>query len=286
MTNTAQQNRDIASARFIVRCLNNIKQDEAMLQELPSPQPSSALWDGEQTLPELSIAAFVQSKLAVAYGHITVLAKVLGLDPGDEISELDAPPYGCFELIRTAMECAAHALWVIGPHDNRQRLERRLFSEADEIENVEKYLKASKSKNMQQIKDKKFRLKGYSRRLDDDFTPWKVTDDGREVSKIGIANMISQVQDFRDPNALGGFETAVSWSAIWRACSGAAHGSAWAMTLLNKLEPIEGTREGFSQNQNVHPNYNAIKYALFGASEILASALDRFVDVSINPAKQ
>lgn len=217
----------------------------------------------------------------MAYGHITVLAKVLGLKPGDEISELDAPPYGCFELIRTAMECAAHASWVITPDDTRKRLERRLFSEADEIENVEKYLKASKSENMQQIENKKSRLKQYSRRLDDDFIPWKATDDGREVSKIGIVNLISQVQDFRDPQALGGFKTGVSWSAIWRACSGAAHDSTWIMTLLNTLEPVEGTREGFTERHIVGPNYDTIKFALFGATELLVSALERFAELSL-----
>lgn len=289
MSDTAQQTRDLEAAKFIVRCLNIIQKDEAALNALPTPQQGSALRNDEQILPELSVAAFIQSKLVVGYGHITVLAKVLGLNPDEEISTLSAPPYGCFELIRTAMECAAHALWVIAPDDAHKRLERRLYSHAEEIENVEQFLKASQSANLEQIDDRKARLQEFSLRLGEDSTPWKkkIDTNSRDRSKMpGIANMFVDVQKFKNPQALGGFETSLSWNAIWRGCSGAAHGSAWSMTLLNRIEPIEGTREGSAENHLVSPNYDAIKFALFGATEILASALDRFAELSLKHADE
>lgn len=116
---------------------------------------------------------------------MTVLAQIIGLWLGNDISELNIPPYGCFELIRSSIECAAHALWVVAPEDSVKRLERRLYSQSIEIENVERFLKASESENLKQVDDRKAKLETFSRRISVDFTPRKKLKDGREGSKLG-----------------------------------------------------------------------------------------------------
>ena len=280
MSNPSQPQQDINAAQLIARCLNIIKEDEAHLRALFPLEESSIARGDDEGLPELAISSYVQSKLVSGYGHATALAQMLGMKPNQDLLTINAPPYGCYSLIRTVMECAAQALWVIAPKNRTKRLERRLYAHADEIVYAISFLQASESSS-DESDAKVARLNAYSERIGKDFTPWKNTKDDRLEYKLpGFANMLCEAEKLKDPTSLSGVSTTHPWNALWRACSGAAHGSDWSRTLLSRLEPISHTRMAHTQDYVIHPDHVSISYMLLGATEVLVSALNRFAMLS------
>lgn len=252
--------------------------DENLLSTIfPVPEKSSMQKDND-VLPELSLPDFVQMKLTLAYGHLSAFARWLGAEGDPEIYSIQALPFGGYALLRPVLECAGEALWVMKPTKQQQRLRRRMMAQADEIVNASNFLKDSNSRNQAQVEQKVANLDAIADRLklgQKGWSPWKeLNSDKRESKYAPISNMLTEVEAMRDATKLG-FESTVSWSAAWRACSGMTHGQAWPMTFLNETIAVPGSKKGHSEERNVFARFEPLALVTHSACDLLATAFDR-----------
>lgn len=229
-------------------------------------------------LPELSLPVFVQMKLTFAYGHIAAFSRWLGTEGNSDITSIQALPFGGYALLRPVLECAGEALWIMKPKDRQQRLRRRLTAQADEIVNAASFLKDSNSRNRGQVEQKTANLDAFAGRLklgQQGWSPWRDSkNDKRESKHAPISNMLTEVESMRDATKLG-FESTISWSSAWRACSGAAHGQSWPITILNEAIAVPGTKKDHSEEHNVFARFEPLALVTHSACDLLATAFDR-----------
>jgi len=262
----------------IFHLVRQAEKDEAELDELFAVAPGSSFGKDNEALPELNPSEYAHAKLTYAHGHLAAFARWLGIEGDNEAYTVQALPFGGYALLRTAIECAAEALWVMKPPARQNRLRRRLMVHASEILMSESFLKSSRSKNLGQIEARTARLNEITEKLDlgeHCWSPWKETRSGKRDSKLApISNMLADVEKMRDPKALG-FESTVSFESAWRASSGLAHGQSWPIFTLNDTERVPGTQAQGSAEHRIFADFKALAIVTHAACDLLATAFDR-----------
>ncbi|MFI8412143.1 hypothetical protein ACIGB6_06605 [Paeniglutamicibacter gangotriensis] len=262
----------------VIHFIRQSETDENLMSTIFPVSEQSSMYKDNEVLPELSLPDFVQMKLTFAYGHLAAFARWLGVEGDPEVHSIQALPFGGYALLRPVLECAGEALWVMKPENRQTRLRRRLTAQADEIVNAARFLKDSNSRNQAQVNQKIAKLDNIADRLklgQKGWSPWKDSmTDKRESKHTPISNMLTEVESMRDSEKLG-FESTTSWSASWRACSGATHGQSWPITTLNEAISVPGTRKGHSVEHNIFAKFESLALVTHASCDLLATAFDR-----------
>lgn len=186
--------------------------------EAQSPLAGDARWS-----PELQVAHGAWSALAYAVDHLHAV-KTLVADA--RVLHTHAP----FTLLRSAIENAATAVWLLAPGPRTKRVSRRLklaHHEAWESGNVHKLMSAETLAGKRTAEERMTEIRGLATSLG--ISPSDV------AGRFGYESVVRQAGE---ATGLGEDLAAL----LWRLCSGFAHGKYWAS--LSFLERQEVPRAG------------------------------------------
>jgi hypothetical protein len=192
-----------------------------MSQPTPAVEPGSSLHGDARKSPSLQVAHAAWNGIAHSVDHLHAL-RALMLDA--QILNIYAP----FTLVRSAMENAATAVWLLEPPQRPERLRRRLKlarHETWESGQVHKLLPAAalKGKRTTQQRLDEIRALAIQLHLDPDEIAGQFSYE-RVIRTVGEAT------------GIGGDLSVL----IWRFGSGFAHGRYWASFSLLQREEFPG----------------------------------------------
>lgn len=183
-------------------------------QPLPAPPGSAMCTDDRLTHPyELGHAAW--HSLSHAVDHLNCLRALLS-DAG--VIHMYAP----YSLIRSALENASAAVWMLDPKPRSERLARRLRFAADDIRNHES---AKRLVNIVGPRSEKERIAEVR-----DIARQAGIDPVQAVQKAGYWEIVNAAA-----SVLGSETTVIPFT--WKLCSGITHGDLW--TTLSAAERVE-----------------------------------------------
>lgn len=225
-TNAAaeQEQRDLRSLRTSLRAVDGWR-TYADRPDWASVAPGSALAGDDRKADPFHVSHAVASAIQVAVDHADALRRLI---EGCQTCNPDQLTFGLnsnYSLLRGALENAARAVWLLAPDSRPERLMRRLRLQADNVVNSDNAAQAMGT-SMAKPRDK---------RLD-------------RVREIAVRAGLNGDEAVKRPSNLaiiraagefvGGDDAASHTEALWRACSGAAHGDTWAGLSLHDKDPV------------------------------------------------
>lgn len=221
-TGAQEEQRDL---RLLKKSLTNV---EGWLTRGARPDwaavaPGSPLAGDDKKADPFQVSHAVASAIHVAVEHADALRRLI---EGCETCSPGQMTFGLnsyYSLLRGALENAARAVWLLAPDSRQERVLRRLRMQADNIWNSDK---AARAMGTTMPKPRETRLD--------------------RVREIAVRAGLDAELAVKRPNNLeivraaggcigGDEETALHTEALWRACSGAAHGDVWAgLSMHNK----------------------------------------------------
>lgn len=235
---------EIEAARRIVALVDVARDKERTLRRSRRPVPGSDLDRDRLKMPRLPTENRIYGQLSTAFGCLTGVGALFSVEETDTQFSVVAGPYGCYSLLRNALDCAALALWLLTAPTQKQRLRRELHAQLDEIHKWEQYLTAlgqvpgleHKRRNLatfaQQIGIRDWSPQGNSKKAGGKKTPDKLP----PTSKI-----LTEIERFNFHKEAGQKD----WLASWQLCSGFTHGKLWAATEAHAMIEQIGTRHTY-----------------------------------------
>lgn len=178
--------------------------------------PGSPLAGDDKKADPFHLSHAVASAIHVAVDHADALRRLIEgcrtCSPGQMTFGLNS----YYSLLRGALENAARAVWLLAPDSRPERILRRLRVQTDNVWNSDR---AARAVGTTTPKPREARL--------------------NRVREIAVRAGLDAHLALKRPNnveivrAAGAFiggddDAALHTEAIWRACSGAAHGDTWA----------------------------------------------------------
>lgn len=226
---------EIRASREIYHLLEFARQRADHLELLIRPERGSPLERDGNLCPELKVDHYAHALLTASFGSLDALYRVLGVKMTEETVEMTAMLHGSYDLIRNALETAAHALWILEPQNSMARVKRRLMMQVDEYDLERKFVEGLGWSS--RGRDYSMKLANLDRFADAaGIDNWPSP---KRPSKPSTTNLIQGVSA-HDPLKA---ERIVSWLNVWRLCSGFAHGKVWAIMAAHFMEesPVEGS---------------------------------------------
>lgn len=269
------------AARAIAGLIDIVRRDDDLLHQHWEPVPGSRLWQDDQKVPHYPISDFATQQFATIIGCIEALATWVGYeDHGDHLS-LSTQPFGGYALLRSAIESAAWAMWVLYPENYKLRIRRRLAQQAEEWRSAQKFAKSTGRKSS----DVQSKLDRIQRFGDEAGVPeWNVfisiKADAARV-KAGkppnrpptITELLKYVERHRQ-EARG-----LSFYSTWQLASGSAHGKFWVNPIVQDLVVEEGSKTKYGATARATTKYGMLLLALDRCVEGLQLALTRFIEL-------
>ncbi|MCW2093428.1 UNVERIFIED_ORG: hypothetical protein M2328_006781 [Rhodococcus erythropolis] len=203
--------------------------------------PSSALQLDHDNLPTLQVATSVDRALNHGLHHMKGLQRLL--------QSGDLPQYVPYTLVRSAIESAAAAVWLLDDNATT-RMQRRMALELDEVNEAHKAAQAAGVGHQDiadQRKQQAFNALALAGLKKDD-CQWR-----------GYSAVIRAVDPYKNSTK--------SLELAWRACSGMAHGKFWAVPLMTP------------QTNTISLNSTTKRATFTPSLHTLAIVLDRAVDM-------
>lgn len=191
--------------------------------------PGSALAGDDRKIDPFHVSHAVASAIQVAVDHAHALRRLV---EGCQTCDPDQMTFGLnsnYSLLRGALENAARAVWLLAPDLRPERLLRRLRLQADNVVNSDNAAQAMGTSMTKPRESRLDRVREIAVRagLEGDFA----------VKRPSNLEIIHAAGEF-----VGGDDAAPHTEALWRACSGAAHGDTWAGLSLHDKDTV--SREG------------------------------------------
>ncbi len=269
------------AARAIAGLIDIVRRDDDVLHQHWEPVSGSRLWQDDQKVPHYPVSDFAAQQFATTIGCIEALATWVGYeDHGDHLS-LSTQPFGGYALLRSAIESAAWAMWVLYPENYKLRIRRRLALQADEWRSAEKFAKSTGRKSPD-IQSKLDRIQRFG---DEAGVPeWDVfisikADAAR--AKAGkpqnrppkITELLQYVERHRRT------DRGLSFYATWQLASGSAHGKFWVNPIIQDLVVEEGSETKYGATARATTKYGMLLLVLDRCVEALQLALARFIEL-------
>ena len=106
------------------------------------PSPGSPVHDADAYLGQYPISLYVHSQITIVRDILNALHDVMLTTDENGAPKLLIPGHGPYSLIRSAMETAVQAVWVLTPTTTQDRIKRRLLIRARSVIEKEKALTA------------------------------------------------------------------------------------------------------------------------------------------------
>jgi hypothetical protein len=184
----------------------------------PEVEPGSPLAGDARKSPKLQVGHAAWNGVMHSVDHLHALRALLGQA---QILNLGAP----YTLIRSAMENAATAVWLLEPPRRPERLRRRLklaHHEAWEESKVHELLPAKALEGKRSAQERMVKIRALAAELDLSDVAGQFSYE-RIIREVGKTTL--QEDDEPSPDRLSPEDQA---ALAWRLCSGFAHGRYWA----------------------------------------------------------
>lgn len=166
----------------------------------------------------------VASAIHVAVEHAESLRRLIEGCTTCNPNRLNFGLNSYYSLLRGALENAARAIWLLAPDTRPERVLRRLQLQADNIVNSEKAARAMGASMPRPLNVRLDRVREIAVRAG--------LDERLAVKRPGNLEIVRAAGRFLGEDE----DHADHTEAIWRSCSGAAHGDAWAGLSLHERE--------------------------------------------------
>lgn len=173
------------------------------------------------------------SALVVAVDHLQAIRRMTDGCPSCESTLMTFQVAAHWTLLRAALENACRAIWLLGPAERSERVLRALRVQADNVANSDAAAKLLNPNLVRPKGERIARVKGIASGAG--LSPGKAVEPIRYAEIVGYAgNFIADLGDHV--------------KFLWRACSGAAHGDAWAVLSLQERQALD-IADGVSTQQ-------------------------------------
>lgn len=217
MTTGADQDKEQRNLRRLKRSLGEVDSwlARASRRDWAATVPGSPLAGDDKKADPFHVSHAVASAIHVAVDHADTLRRLIEgcgtCNPGQMTFGLNS----YYSLLRGGLENAARAVWLLAPDSRPERILRRLRLQADNVWNSDKAARAMATTMTKPRETRLDRVREIAVRAGLD----------AQLAVKGTTN----VEIIHAAGAyIGDDEGALHAEAIWRACSGAAHGDTWA----------------------------------------------------------
>jgi hypothetical protein len=217
----AQEQRDL---RLLKKSLERVDGWQALADQphWAATTPGSPLAGDDKKADPFHVSHAVASAIRVAVDHAHSLQRLMTSCESCHPEQLTFGLNSYYSLLRGALENAARAVWMLAPESRSERIMRRLRLQADNVWNSDKAARAVGTTTPRPRETRLARIREIATRVGLD-AQLAV----KRASSIDIVHAAGA-------HIGGGEDAAVHTEALWRACSGAAHGDAWALNLHDK----------------------------------------------------
>lgn len=193
--------------------------------------PGSPLAGDDRKADPFQVSHAVASAIHVAVDHAESFRRLVEGCGTCSPAQMTFGLNSYYSILRGAMENAARAIWLLAPESRNERLLRRLRLQTDNVMNSDKVASAMGTATAKPLAVRLDRVREIAVRAG--------LDPQLATKRPGNLDVI------RSAGAhVGGADAADHTEALWRACSGSAHGDAWAGLSMHD-------RDVQSRNRNV-----------------------------------
>lgn len=185
----------------------------------------------------------------------------------DENSVQLASPFGCYALVRNALDAAAVAMWLLEPVNGTLRIKRRIMLGVDEVSK-----NAAFRHTMEQPSAKakrRARLKEVAEIAG--LAAWNPL--SKDNGLPTTTQMLKSLERLHSNKIL-------PWLAAWQLASGHAHGKQWAQLASHQRQEVEGTRTGTSSHFQMSISYGMLAALLFETFQLVQIAGNRYIELA------
>jgi hypothetical protein len=218
VTADADQDQEQHDLRLLKKALDDVDGwlIRADLPRWAEPVPGSPLAGDDKKTDPFHLSHAVASAIHVAVDHAHSLQRLVKSCGTCAPEQMMFGLNSYYTLLRGALENAARAIWMLAPESRSERILRRLRLQADNVRNSDK---AARAIGTTMPKPREARL-----------------DRVREIAVrcgLDVQVAVKHLNNVDIIHASGAYvggseDTAAHTEALWRACSGAAHGDTWA----------------------------------------------------------
>lgn len=266
------------AARAIADLIEMVRRFDDILHQQWEPVPGSRLWQDDQKVPHYPNSDFATQQFVTTIGCIEALATWVGYENHGEHLSFSTQPFGGYALLRSAIESAAWAMWVLYPENSKLRIRRRLAQQADEWRLAEKFAKST-GRPFPDVQNKLERIQRFGVQAGvpewDVFMSRKANDARVNAGKPG--NRVPQISDLLEYVERHRRESrGLSFYATWQLASGSAHGKFWVNPIVQDLVVEEGSEAEYGSTARATTKYGMLLLCLARCVEALQLAIDRY----------
>jgi hypothetical protein len=232
-----------------------------------APQRGSTLAADNARTDPYQLSHSAKRAITGAVSHLDGL-RVMVLGPqGKDHDGLYLPTHAAMTLLRATMENAATAIWLLAPPDSDERAVHAFQLGAAEVRNSEAARKLTRSVGPRTKDERLDRIRGLARALGLDPKAATGRTDYADIMRAGAAYL-----------GVNGDAA----EAMWRACSGLAHGDPWP--LINVLDNTEVARTATGVTKEITANTKILAFAAGMSVDLIDGALRGVSVRNVSPA--